>query len=119
MVSTAVGSLAGALLPLPIAAASVVLTLAHTKAENNNNTANHWLKTLFFIMLPPRRAQRSLLHRQYPRSGKPLSMTSEVMEKRGVEVERFHFLSQPVQHRCSAKNPQNDTLTGPVRTDSA
>src|SRR5580658_6098793 len=56
IVSTATGSFdgTGASPPLPIAAAPRMLRLAHhTKAENNNNATNHWLKTLFFILLPP------------------------------------------------------------------
>src|SRR5580765_4290124 len=86
IVLTSVGSLAEAFLPLSIAAASLMLALAHhTKAENNSNTANHRLKTLFFIVLPPRRPQRSLLDPQYPKSGNRLSMTSEVIERRGFK----------------------------------
>src|SRR5262252_4559362 len=51
----AVGSLdgAGAFMPLSVAAASLMPTLDHhTKPATNNNAANHWLKTLFFMMLP-------------------------------------------------------------------
>src|SRR5215475_1625665 len=45
---------AGAFRPLSIAAAQM-LTLAHDpKVEPNNNTTNHWLKTLFLTVLPPR-----------------------------------------------------------------
>jgi hypothetical protein len=53
-----------------------MLRLAHhTKAENNNNATNHWLKTRFFILFRLGVITTPAVFDK----GKTLSMTSEVM----------------------------------------
>jgi hypothetical protein len=57
-----------------------MLTLAQHIRADNNTTTNHRLKTLFFIVSPSR-TSAVIATLAVSESGKPVSMTSQVMEK--------------------------------------
>jgi hypothetical protein len=62
-----------------------MLTLAHhAKAENSNNTVEPLAENAVFHRIASSATSSHSFALQYPKTGKLLSMTSEVMQKRGV-----------------------------------